>query len=417
MNMSFTKWHKNLVFSLLLASSMLYCRQQAPFALQASYSLHVPIDSNANVIIYDTSHAYKHFLQAFDSLIKHRSRSLRILHLGDSHIQADFFPHKLRQLLQQNPLLGNAGRGYFFPARLAGAGADPLNIPGQYYFGSWHGCRSILSDSCSCGIAGMSALTFQPTATYTFNLDSMYTSCRRIKIYYDTQNNSSYYPVLWAGMRWHLPRRIHRQGYAEFLVDAPPPYTLGFQRLQLTQRFFRLQGIVVENGDSGVLYHSAGLNGATVASYLRCPELIEQIAALAPDLVIVSLGTNDAYRQKFNDRQFKEDYRELVRRIRKAAPSCNILLTTPGDCYFQRQYANPHIATAVQRLKELTQEEDLLLWDWFAVMGGSGSIVAWKNAGLANPDLVHLLLPGYELQGALLYDALMQLYKQYKSSL
>lgn len=415
MNMNFTKGCKNLAYSLLLLSWMFHCRHQSSPGTPAPYDI-VPIDSSANTIFFDTSSAYGHFLEALDSLVQYQSRPLRIVHIGDSHIQADFFPHKLRQLLQQNPLLGNAGRGYFFPARLAGAGGDPLNIPGQYYFGTWHGCRSIIADDCGCGIAGMNALTYQAAATYTFALDSMYASCRRIKVYYDTESNSSFYPVLWAGMRWHHPRRIHRQGYAEFVVDAPSPYTIGFQQLRLAQRSFRLQGIVVENDEAGVLYHSAGLNGATVVSYLRCSALAQQIAMLQPDLVIISLGTNDAYRHRFDDRRFKEDYRELVQRIRKAAPQCNILITTPGDCYFQRRYPNPHVAKAVQRLKELAQEEDLLFWDWFAVMGGKGSIVAWKNAGLANPDLVHLLQPGYELQGVLLYEALMQLYKQHKSS-
>ncbi|WP_288005496.1 GDSL-type esterase/lipase family protein [Thermonema sp.] len=415
--MNFTKWHKSLALSLLFVSWLLNCQHRQPAHLTPR-RMAVPVDSSANFILFDTSAAYVHFIQALDSLIQYRNRPVRILHFGDSHIQADFFPHRLRQQLQQNPLLGNAGRGYFFPARLAGAGADPLNIPGQYYFGTWHGCRSIISkDSCQCGIAGMNALTFQAMAGYTFALDSAYAGCRRIKVYYDTQSDSTFYPLLWAGMRWHMPRRIHRRGYAEFVVDAPAPYTLGFQRLRLAQRYFRLQGIVIENDAAGILYHSAGLNGATVSSYLRCSQLAVQIAALQPDLVIVSLGTNDAYRQYFDDRRFKEQYRELIRQIRRAVPRCSILLTTPGDCYFQRRHPNPHIATAVQRLKELAQEEDLLLWDWFAVMGGKGSIYAWKQAGLANPDLVHLLQPGYELQANLLYSALMQLYKLHKSSL
>ncbi len=71
----------------------------------------VPVDSSANFILFDTSAAYVHFIQALDSLIQYRNRPVRILHFGDSHIQADFFPHRLRQQLQQNPLLGNAGRG------------------------------------------------------------------------------------------------------------------------------------------------------------------------------------------------------------------------------------------------------------------------------------------------------------------
>ena len=46
---------------------------------------------------------------------------------------------------------------------------------------------------------------------------------------------------------------------------------------------------------SGVKYHSIGVNGASVPSYLRCDYLMDQLKLVKPDLVIFSIGINDAY--------------------------------------------------------------------------------------------------------------------------
>lgn len=370
----------------------------------------LPIDSSANAVQFFSPQAYAHFLDALDSLMRFQHRAVHILHLGDSHIQADFFPNRVRKQMQMHPLVGSAGRGFFFPARLAHAGKDPLNVPKQYVKGAWLGCRGLnVRMACHIGLSGMSASTYQLSAVFRFATDSFYTDCRRLRVYYDTQSDSSFYPVVWAGVRWHQPYRIHRDGYAEFRLMAPPPYTIALQRFRLQQYYFRLYGLLLDNEKPGVLYHSAGMNGATLNTYLHCSHCMQHLSSLQPDLVIVSLGTNDAHRSAFNAQLFKQQYQELIAYIRLAAPNASILLTTPGDSYFAGR-PNDNIAKAAEVLYQLAKEEGLLLWDWYKVMGGSGSIRDWQKAGVASSDLVHLLEAGYLIQGDLLYTALMDLY-------
>ena len=41
--------------------------------------------------------------------------------------------------------------------------------------------------------------------------------------------------------------------------------------------------------NSGIKYHSIGVNGASVPSYLRCDYLMDQLKLVKPDLVIFPL--------------------------------------------------------------------------------------------------------------------------------
>jgi hypothetical protein len=52
-------------------------------------------------------------------------------------------------------------------------------------------------------------------------------------------------------------------------------------------------------------------------------------------------------------------------------------------------------------------------WDLFEVMGSAGSIQLWQKSALAGPDLIHFTKEGYQLQGRLLFEALMAGYQNY----
>ena len=82
------------------------------------------IDNDANVISLSNAsdtqrQSWKHLSARMDSLEHHTSDGIvRILHIGDSHIQAEFVTNALRAMLQE--VYGNAGRGLVSPLRLAG---------------------------------------------------------------------------------------------------------------------------------------------------------------------------------------------------------------------------------------------------------------------------------------------------------
>ena len=181
-------------------------------------------------------------------------------------------------------------------------------------------------------------------------------------------------------------------------------------RTDSTQKHFTLYGILLETDDPGFVYHAIGVNGASTSSYLRCQRFSEDLALLRPDLVVFSIGINDAHDTEFDAQRFKENYRQLIDNARKADPDVAVLLTTNTDSYLKRRTPNPNASRVRDVMRELSAEKGCAVWDTFGVMGGLGSIARWQDAGMAQRDRIHLTRAGYTVLGDLLFSALMTNY-------
>ncbi len=375
------------------------------------------IHKDKNVIIRKGDEPLEYFYQSLDSLTGGTKRKVNIVHIGDSHVQADMFPGKLRESFHLDPALGNGGRGLTFPYRAVGTNS-PVNLKVSYA-GTWTGCRNIArTQTCEWGLTGITATTGDPDATFTINPNlnapvGLTYPVSRVKVFYDV-HNASQFTVNLLNEGIVATRRVDPRGFVEFQLETPvDEVSIGLQKSGPDQLAFTLQGVTLENDQPGVQYHSVGINGAEVGSFLRSPHLEAQLAVLQPDLVIVSLGTNDAFPTAFDPVAFKRGYGTLIQRIRRAAPHASLLLTAPGDCYRGRKYPNLNNAKAARQLLELAEETGSGAWNFYEVMGGLRSIGKWYASGLAAGDKVHLTRKGYELQGTLLYEALMNDYYAY----
>jgi lysophospholipase L1-like esterase len=176
---------------------------------------------------------------------------------------------------------------------------------------------------------------------------------------------------------------------------------------------FTLYGISLQTDDPGIVYHSIGVNGAKVSSFMRCQLLEEHLKALNPQLVILSLGTNDGYTRYFRYEPFRMEYDSLINRIGQAVPGAAILLTVPNDSYLYRRYINRNTEEIKKAIFELAQAHNAGVWDFYDVMGGLNSIIVWQRYGLAKRDRIHFTGKGYRLQGDLFFNALLQSYDNY----
>ncbi|WP_299453888.1 GDSL-type esterase/lipase family protein [uncultured Microscilla sp.] len=358
--------------------------------------------------------AFSHFYQALDEYLQDKRRKVNIMHIGDSHLQADFLSDQVRKHFKYQPHFGLAGRGYVFPHSMAKS-YDPHTYK-TTYSGKWSGSWATnFAKHASWGISGMVASTYDQNARFTINPNRQghKYSINRVKVFYNTRNRSSFQVKLITTHEVLSPQRIVADGYVEFLLKHPvSKVTIAMNKNRPGQNSFVLEGVSLENNDKGVIYHSAGANGATVKSFLRSPRVVNQVKSIQPDLVIISLGTNDAYTHRFNAQQFKRDYSILIGRIKRAAPKASILLTTPGDCLYRgrKNYSNNY---AARKIFELAEEMDCAVWDIYTIMGGLGSIKKWGRYKLSSRDYIHLSGKGYRLQGDLLYQALIQDYRMH----
>jgi lysophospholipase L1-like esterase len=400
-----------LLFLLLLASAPAHAQAQLD-SLQAKYPfLHTSANHIENATI-GLQRFYQRLRQVRQLPAALPGSRVSIVHLGDSHLQADEFSGRVRQELQRAH--GSAGRGLVFPFSVAKTNGSP-SLRTAAASGRWRAKRviSALPDSTlPVGLSGISLATADSGAAFTL----------RVPIRYWTDYQFNYLKLLRqpspAAFDWQVLSEHGRvlgtvPGAGRGVADSLPLDSL---RSQLTLRTTRrspaqtsavLYGLLLENGHPGVLYHTVGINGAAVRHYNRAPLFFEQIPLLQPDLFIISLGTNDAFHSgEFEPTRWAAQLDTLVSGLRRRAPQAEFLLCAPADSYRARRYRNPDLARLSGVLRTYAQAHDLAYWDFAAVQGGYGSMGRWRAAGLALNDFVHFSSAGYDLQGLLLYLAI-----------
>ena len=156
----------------------------------------------------------------------------------------------------------------------------------------------------------------------------------------------------------------------------------------------------------GICYYVVGANGAEYATYNQKPEFFKETALLKPDLVIISLGTNEAFGY-LNQNIFENNIDAFISQIRCYNPSTDILITTPGDALKKKRYINADIEKVCSILINYATNSNVAVWDFNTIMGGKGSMKKWFAKGLSQKDKIHFSREGYYLQGFLFFNAMM----------
>lgn len=164
-------------------------------------------------------------------------------------------------------------------------------------------------------------------------------------------------------------------------------------------------------------YEDYGINGATTRTFIK-PDRIQKIASFAPDLLILSFGTNESHNRGYNNIIHYSQMVQFISEIRKVLPYTPILLTTPPGSFERRARrayrVNPRTSKAVETICLFANDHHLPFWDVFSIVGGGEyACNNWNQAKLMRPDRVHYLPEGYKLQADLFYEALIRAYNEY----
>ena len=339
------------------------------------------------------------------------AQTVSIVHIGDSHVQADFKPGAVRKLMQL--YFGNAGRGLIAPLKIA-----KTNGAGNYKISSdskWDVVRLVKPGGIPIGLTGLSLRVNDTIAQLNVStIDESFHgewAFNRITSIYDLSKSS-------ASLADSLVIARDTLGpYGESFLLKHPVSNVDVRFSSSPESgeisFF---GFDLSNGKNGVVYHSIGINGAQYADFKREQLLCRQLAYLRPDLIIVSLGTNEAYAKTLN-RNFQNDVFDLVFALMESSPEAAILLATPPETYkrYARNKRAPnHLAGEVREIIEnYAQTYGCPYWDMYNATGGKTSAIQWNKKGLLVKDGVHFTREGYEFQGELLFQALVRAYNQY----
>lgn len=364
-----------------------------------------------------------------------------IVHIGDSHLQADIATGTARELFQYD--YGNAGRGLVAPLRMTGT-----NEPSDYQFTSQYPW-----------IPAKVMKTPWPH-TMGFTGTSLRPSTKSSEIFVGTREDDDYNPfssiTLFHNGRINITGVKDRNGNT---IAFSPKYSKDYTHIDLTDeqtgvyvKFdtegdLTLFGASLSGNRPGVFYHTIGNNGATYQTYNNIGTLGRGIAPLQPDVIVLSLGTNEAFGH-FDAGLFIAQVDKLVNNLKASNPGVPILIVTPMECQRSvynttsrkvrkpvkvpvkgkkgkkkyrtqtktvtetkrvRSYGvNSNVAAVRNALLQYGRDNKIAVYDWYEIAGGSGASGKWLADGLYGRDRVHHTSKGYRLQGYMLYRALSE---------
>ena len=149
--------------------------------------------------------------------------------------------------------------------------------------------------------------------------------------------------------------------------------------------------------------------GTKYSDYDGLAELDNQLIRERPDMVIISLGTNDAFSGS-SKTKFYEKIDHLVTKIKTLSPQAVILFTTPSDALKKDPATGvftelPDLEYVVSVITKYANDHGLAYWDLHQVMGGTYSINTWFQRKMAAPDRIHFTGKGYNMFADWLFEA------------
>lgn len=358
------------------------------------------------------------FFNRLENISYHNFEVVTIVHIGNSHIQAGFFSGRIREYLQIK--YGNAGRGLVFPGRIAGTN-DAFDIR-SYSPNRWQIKRIVnLDNPLPIGICGYTLHTkncFQEINIAMKNRLIDY-SFNKIKIFND-KNDKCYDWAVFDKENNKLGfvnnRSTETNSYTstielDRLIDE---ITLTNVKTSPVQNYTNFYGISFENHYPGILYHTIGVNGATTYHYNQSRYFPVQFSALEPNLVIISLGSNEALNPPFFKKFFRTQLELFIKSIKIAAPKASIIFTTPPDSYLKKRMRNRNVERVRNSIVEFCEKNNIAYWDLYEIMGGYSSIESWIRSGLVQNDKIHFKAKGYYMQSTLFLQAFEKSLKKYR---
>lgn len=422
------------------------------------------------------SDAIKKFYQKLQQLEQKKNGKLRIVHIGDSHIQADLFTGKMRNLLQQK--YGNGGFGFTFPHNLAKTnGSHYIKYNATTSFESY---RNIYPDTTKpVGLSGIALFTTSKDfaielqvrdKNFVFNslklvmpkkqrLFDVAITSKEISIESSVpktithkiksgealsiiaskhgvsvvaikkanglkSNNIRAGKTLRIPTKQMEPKKILRSEFQLLTLFEDVASQNYYSQEPIDKIYlvsnpeassYALNGLILENNNPGLVYSAIGVNGAKASDYNRFPEFYQQLQAIEADLVVISLGTNESFDKQGSTIYF-ENLQKMITEIRAKNPSVEILVVTPPPSLFKRKFPNAFVADYAKVIQEKASENYYSVWDMFQAMGGLFNVNRNFSKGYMSKDKVHYSKLGYERQAELFFEALEYNYEQFKSA-
>jgi lysophospholipase L1-like esterase len=378
------------------------------------------------------------------SKVKSNGKLIRVLHYGDSQIEADRITSYLRYKLQgqfggsgpglipamqpygfKSPVLLDNSEGWI---RYPGFGKRDSTVKHRRYgvLASFSRFAPYLDENKSDSISAGSDTLKNSRVEYNEWLQVEHSpySTRRVKKYSQCRMFYGYnkYPVNF---------KIFAEGKELDKKILLPSENLQVKKWAFgkTPEYLRMEFngydspdifALALDGKSGVAVDNIGLRGSTGTVFSNSDQtLLKAIYQnLDVKLIIMQFGGNAAPTMKEDYNGYKNGfYRQLIT-LKRLIPGVSIIVIGIADMSQKEkdQYISyPNVSIIRDALKEATFKANCAYWDTFEAMGGENSMPSWvfSDPPLAEKDFVHFTVKGSRIIAQMFYKALMLEYNNY----
>lgn len=381
-------------------------------------------------------HALKTLIHALK--YESKSKTVRILHYGDSQLEGDRITDYVRNRMQLR--FGGEGPGIVLPrepaasSRRAAFVSESKNFKKQAIY-----VRGATAENGMYGIGGSSFVISGAYSTFSsWMLDSTsgasskasFTNKKQANAYIKIKNGYSGYKQARsyskATLLYHTDQpfqvNLRADNYVNDYVLKPArsigKYTWSISpqksiKLSFTKgKFPTIYGVALD-GDKGVAVDNFAMRGSSALGFDKMNKVhySRQLKEMNVRCVILQYGINVVPNVRSDYGYYKNILVRQLKSIKAAYPGVSIIVIGPSDMSKNnggQKVSYSNIPLIRDAMKEAAFETGSCFWDLYEAMGGKNSMVAWVKKGLAQKDYTHFSFKGAKYVGEMFYEAIMQ---------
>ncbi len=355
---------------------------------------------------------------------KENASSIRILHYGDSQIEADRISEYLRTQLQNE--FGGSGIGFLPVVQIS----QTVGIK-QYNSAFWNKYN---------GFIGLDKRTahknYGPLISFSHFVSDGDSTEEWIKL--SINKNAGYNISNFSKLKLFygngtVPCRV-RYFEDDVLKDEDSLkvgtlFNIKQWRILSSAKTLELKflsahspdvyGLALD-GDYGVQLDNIPLRGSsgTFFNQINLQHMKSFYDYLNVKLLILQFGGNalPAIDSELKAKNYGDYFKSQINAIKKKFPELSILVVGPADMSVKvglDYVSHPQIENLRNSMRSAAKSTNCAFWDMYEAMGGNNSMPSWVNAtpALAAKDYIHFSPVGARKIAVLLYDAIMKDFK------
>lgn len=337
-----------------------------------------------------------------------RKEHVRVLWIGDSHGQADFWSGALRKHLAER--WGAAGPGFvhlgYKNYRHDGL---KLEIQGKWRMRPKKPVDPKRQGDGVYGLGGLMMSGYADAPRVTLALTDPVAGGAKLDLCYRFHDKNDAIGLTTDGGAERTLRAdsgaLDQVLHETWASDGSSP--IGVRPIGKTE----LCGVVVESDEAtrpGVVVDTLAINGARYGTALAWDGEAwkKEVARRKPALVVLELGTNEAGDANPAYAKVGAQVGELLDRVRAVAPEVECVVVSPTD----RADAESRVTALREVIRASAKARSCYFFDAWQHLGGEGAFAKLRDEPepKVQPDGIHLTIKGYRELGKTMFDELVR---------